>query len=696
MLKHRFSFLLFSLIISISFAQKEATHWYFGQSAGLVFRDGAPAPTWKGRLNSTEAAGAMCDSVGNLLLYSGGTIVLNRDHKIMPNGRGLGGHISSTESNLIVPAPGNQGLYYIFTTGAAEENFAAGMQYSVVDMSLDDGKGDVIVKNQRLFSPAAEKLAAIPHANGCDIWIIGHEYDSDGFRAYRLTENGIEPDVVLSEVGSRHEGLFPAAMNMMFPTNAVGAMATTSDGTRIAVAIHEDGIIELFDFDAQTGRLSNPVSIPFMKKVYGLAFSPDRSKLYTSVRRPVGGIYQFDLQAANIRNSALLLGQPGGDGPGAIQLGPDGRIYIARWRQDYLAIVNRPNRMAPACDFVMDGFPLRRRTRSELGLPEFMSSYLPVPPFNVYNECAESPIFFQFDDANEVSSALWDFGDPASGSDNFSNMLTPVHYFEVAGSYEVRLIRTYQNGQIDTSFRSIQVKGKAEIDLGRDTIVCEGTIIDLAVEAPGKNVSYLWSDGTDSTGFQITQPGRYIVRVTNECGAISDDIIVAYAEEPQAQIQQETGLCPDSTLLLSYTPQALTGYIWQDGSRDESLLITTPGIYTLRMDNVCGTRIDTAFITEANCDCELFISNVFSPNGDNINDVFAPAYNCEVTTYNLQIFDRFGRKMFQTEDPDTPWQGQCRQDECPAGVYFYNFEFQGDPRVTDSLEVHRGSVTLLR
>lgn len=696
MIKYIFLFLFAFILLAETHAQKEATHWYFGLNAGMVFQDGTPAPTWQSALNTQEACGAMCDAKGNLLLYSGGTIVLNKEREIMPNGRGLGGHISSTESNLIVPAPQNPGFYYLFTTGAAEENFTAGMQYSVIDMSLDNGKGDVLIKNQRLFSPAAEKLAAIPHANGCDIWIIGHEYNSNAFRAYRLSENGIEPDVVLSEVGSRHEGLFPAAMNMMFPTNAVGAMATTSDGTQIALAIHEDGIIELFDFDAQTGQLSNPVTIPFLEKVYGLAFSPDKSKLYATNRRPLGGIYQLDLQASDIANSAILLGQPGGDGPGAIQLGPDGKLYIARWRQNYLAVVNQPNRLAPACGFVMDGVPLRRRTSSELGLPELMSSYLPVPKFNVYNDCAESPIFFQFDDVAQVNAAAWDFGDPTSGNDNFSTLNTPTHYFEKAGTYEVRLIRTYQSGRLDTSYRSILVKGKPDISLGNDTILCVGDELNFDLTQPGKNISYIWSDGSDTSIFNITKEGRYIVKVTNTCGSTTEDIIVSYVDPPQSQLGQDKGLCPDSILLLNFTPQRLTSYLWQDGSRDEQFLVSMPGIYSLKIQNVCGSLTDSITITEANCDCELFIPNVFTPNGDNINDQFFPTYNCHITTYSLQIFDRFGRMMYQTEDPNIPWQGQCRQDDCPAGVYYYHFEFQGDARVTDSLEVYQGSVTLFR
>ncbi len=700
MSKSIFLFLFSCMIFSFSLGQKEAVHWYFGQGAGLVFRDGPPASTWQGRLNSQEACGAICDANGNLLMYSGGTIVLNAAHEIMPNGRDLGGHISSTESNLIVPAPQNPGFYYLFTTGAMDENFAAGLQYSVIDMSMDNGKGDVIVKNQRLFGPSAEKLAAIPHANGIDIWIISHEYDSDAFRAYLLTANGIEPAVILSNVGSRHTGLFPAAMNAMHPKNAVGAMATTFDGKKIAVAIFEDGIIELFDFDAATGRLSNPLTIPFLSKVYGLAFSTDKSKLYTTVRRPVGGIYQLDLQAgsaSDIRNSAVLLGQPGGDGPGAIQLGPDGKLYIARWRQDFLAVVHRPNRKAPACDFVMDGIALRRQTSSELGLPIFLSSYLPVPPFNVYNaECVDRSVFFQFDDAAVVNSVLWDFGDPGSGGDNIATTPTAIHRYKNAGVYEVMLVRTYQGGRIDSSFRSIELKGKPTVYLGRDTILCTGDSLFFDLTQSDPNLGYIWSDGSTLPTFQIGKEGRYIARISNECGAMSDDIIVSYAMPPATQLGPDAGLCPDSTLLLSFTPQRLTSYIWQDGSRNEDFLVTQPGNYSLKIQNVCGSLTDSIHIGEANCDCELFIPNVFTPNGDDINDHFSPEYSCQATSFHLQIFDRWGRVVFLSESQEDRWDGSCKQDACPSGVYFYQLDFQGDARVTDTLEVHRGAVSLFR
>jgi len=577
-----------------------------------------------------------------------------------------------------------------------KKNHAVGLQYSIVDMQEDGGKGDVVVRNRSLFGSACEKLAAIPHSNGCDIWIIGHEYNSSAFRAYRLSPNGIEPAVVLSDVGSPHAGLFPAAMNMMFPTNAVGQMATSSDGTKIAVAIHEDGIIEILDFDATNGRLSNPLTLNFQSKIYGLAFSPDKSKLYATVRRPVGGIYQFDLQANDILGSAILLGQPGGDGPGAIQLGPDGKLYIARWRQAFLAVVNQPNRLAPACDFVMDGIQLRRNITSELGLPEFMSSYLPVPAFNVYNSCEDAPIFFQFDDLAQVTSASWDFGDPGSGADNQSSLITPVHYFEDPGSYEVRLIRRYQDGRIDTSYQSVQIDAKPTVNLGNDTILCEGEFLDFDLTQDFKGINYLWSGGIETPVFQITEAGRYVARVENTCGNTADDIVVAYASPPQTRLGADEGLCPDSTLLLSYAPQELTRHFWQDGSQGESFLVIEPGIYSLRSENVCGVLLDSIQITEANCDCELTFSNVFTPNGDNINDVFAPQYNCSAQRYNLAIFDRWGRLIYQTDSQETPWEGACPQDECPDGVYFYQLEFQGDTRVTDSLELHSGSVTLFR
>ena len=156
------------LIASACFAQGENNQWCFGNLCGLDFNSGSPV-AFNSQVNTTEGSASIADASGNLLFYTDGITVWNQNHVAMPNGTGLSGGISSTQSAVIVQQPQTPGIYYIFTT--AEAQGAQGFCYSIVDMSLQAGLGDVTTKNVQLFTPSAEKVCATKHNNGVDIWI---------------------------------------------------------------------------------------------------------------------------------------------------------------------------------------------------------------------------------------------------------------------------------------------------------------------------------------------------------------------------------------------------------------------------------------------------------------------------------------------------------------------------------------------
>ena len=104
--------------------------------------------------------------------------VWNKNHQVMPNGNGLLGNFSSTQSSLIVAQPGSSRYFYIFTTDDFyEDGLQYGFRYSVVDICFDNGLGDVLSdqKNIKLLDTVAEKLTAVKHINGNDFWIIVHK-----------------------------------------------------------------------------------------------------------------------------------------------------------------------------------------------------------------------------------------------------------------------------------------------------------------------------------------------------------------------------------------------------------------------------------------------------------------------------------------------------------------------------------------
>ena len=141
----RFILLIVSLVIALTInAQKEANNWYFGDYAGMNFGFGLPIAVTNGQLTTWEGCSSISTSTGALLFYTDGSLVWNKNHLLMPNGTGLMGHKSSTQSGIIVPKPSDPNHYYIFTVDARDNNLQNGLRYTLVDMTLDGGLGDVV------------------------------------------------------------------------------------------------------------------------------------------------------------------------------------------------------------------------------------------------------------------------------------------------------------------------------------------------------------------------------------------------------------------------------------------------------------------------------------------------------------------------------------------------------------------------
>jgi len=342
-------------------AQSEQNLWYFGQQAGLDFTSGAPTPLKDGKMTTFEGCAVATNKAGQLLFYTNGESIWNRQHQIMPNGRKLQGSGSSTQSALVVPDPGSGNIFYVFTVAPQGTN--VGLRYSIVDMTRANGLGDVPRANLLLISPVAEKLAAVRHQNGRDVWVVAHRWNSNAFVSYLVTPDGVQAGKpILSNIGSMHAG--PGR-------NAIGAMAFSPDGKKLGVALWRDANkFEVFDFDRTTGKVSNPKSFGPYEEAYGVAFSPDGSKLYGTRNGAGGGdaqIWQFDLKTSK----ATQIGNSANRKVGALQLGPDGKIYVAREDNGFLGVIQNPNAAGKAATYVDDGLNLGGR-RSKLGLPSFL------------------------------------------------------------------------------------------------------------------------------------------------------------------------------------------------------------------------------------------------------------------------------------------------------------------------------------
>jgi outer membrane protein OmpA-like peptidoglycan-associated protein len=369
------AFSLFGVAFS-SQAQKEASKWYFGEYAGVDFSANPPVALTDGELTTEEGCVTICDADGKLLFYTDGISVWNREHQKMPNGTGLHGDPSSTQSGVVIAKPNTKDKFYLFTVD--KEAQAKGLSYSMVDMSLEGGMGDVVAteKNVLLRTPVTEKLTAVKHNNGKDIWVISHGWQNNEFASYLVTEKGLQMQPVLCNVGSTHQGS---------TLNTQGYMKSNPDGTNIALALEADHSLELFDFDNKTGMMSNPllIQLPQSSYTYGIEFSPNGSVLYVTAAG-TGKIYQYNLQAGT--NEAIIASQTivgssiGGVWLGALQLAPDGKIYFPIYRSSYLGVIGNPNGLGNDCQFQLNALFLgngngARKPLARLGLPTFAQSF---------------------------------------------------------------------------------------------------------------------------------------------------------------------------------------------------------------------------------------------------------------------------------------------------------------------------------
>ncbi len=428
------------LFSSLAFAQQQASNWYFGYNAGVKFNsNGTVTALTDGQLFTLEGCATLSDTNGNLLFYTDGVTIFNKNHQQMPNGNNLMGDSSTTQSATIVPMPGSATLFYVFTLDAFAG--ANGFRYSVVDMAVNGGLGAVTAaKNVLIYSPSGEKIAIVKHANGTDYWVVTHGWNNNTFYSYLLTSTGVSNTPVVSNLGAFIGGL---------TNNVWGYMKISPNGKKLAVCNSQIDF-ELFDFDSSTGSISNlnvlrTVDLTTTNFDYGVEFSPDSTKLYLSVLNlypSLGQIFQYDLNSSNISASKqIIFTAPFANNPIlALQLAPNNKIYCSVYDLNMLYSINNPNSVGISCDVQTNSVDLLGK-KGQLGLPSFASSFFYLPAITTTTNCVNVPNTFGVANATNPTSATWNFGDG-----NTATGLNPSHTYATAGNYTVSVTVTSASG----------------------------------------------------------------------------------------------------------------------------------------------------------------------------------------------------------------------------------------------------------
>lgn len=373
----KYLFLLFLLIPSICSSQFTTIKWYFGYNAGIDFSSDNPKILNDGKIVSNEGVATVCDEFGKLLFYSDGKNVWNRTHQLMDNGTELSGNTSSTNAAYIVPHPHNDNQFYLFTTDESEQQLKNGLCYSIIDISENDGNGKVILKNQTLNAPNTEKILAIPKESVPEYWIITHDWLESDFLVYTLNPYGIKLEKRISS------DIFSASDSTDFSLS-IGYIKHHRATNKIAMAVFGKGYY-LFDFDILSGNISNKSFIDdtSSKGAYGLEFSQSGRFLYTTsfdTLYHISRLHQFDLDNLHNPESSYLI-TLFSYAAGAIQMGPDNKIYVST-EDNLLSLIEYPDSLTTQCKFKKDVIKLNKNQQVKWGFPRAIPQ-LQTPKFRI-------------------------------------------------------------------------------------------------------------------------------------------------------------------------------------------------------------------------------------------------------------------------------------------------------------------------
>jgi hypothetical protein len=312
---------LLSLVLETQ-GQLQNNHWTFGFYSHVDFSTSPPNGMIPSAIYSPEQCATVSDAAtGQLLFYSDGKSVWNMNNQTMLNGTNLfgGAFLSCTQGPLIVPFPEDPKKYYIFTLDDLEYDIPQldnGLRYTVVDMTLNNGLGDVdpLQKNIFLNNFLSEKMTVVRSESIRGYWVIVHKKESNQFLAYKINGCGLDPNPVISNVGTL---LLGANSNFDPRMPFYGSMKANNAGDRIAMPIDDSNLIDFYSFDPTTGQLFDPITVEVFDNTpgspirkYGCSFSPDGSMFYYTNNI---SIYQLKLSAydsLSISTSHTLIATP--------------------------------------------------------------------------------------------------------------------------------------------------------------------------------------------------------------------------------------------------------------------------------------------------------------------------------------------------------------------------------------------------
>jgi len=713
---------------SYSYAQVEqnrATHWHFGNQKGFDFSSGSPKLVADSQIDAVESCCTMSDLNGNLLFYTNGGGredgesfggIWNHKHELMEGGdlgTTKGGGQSGFQGCLTVPKPLNPNEYFLFTVDHIETlsfqdsefPIGKGLKYFEIDVAENNGNGKV-KEGKNLLNPSFEYIAGTLHGNCIDYWVIAqtsHHYIernadvADTFYVFQITEKGIQSPIKIPMIEGQPDF-----------RDEYGPMKISPDGKRLISGLF------IYDFDNLTGNINNPISLsPYIQNpTASLAFSPNGKYLYNFRLNSLSdtttafayNTYQYDLEASPIDSSEIIIGEvllnlTSRGRVGTPQIAPDGKIYTPFWmgnpfRKIAVTTVDFPDKRGIEASFTFDVEELSENMNERfLRFGNFMDYIFKDKQETTFKESIKD-VNLNCETQEEVIlkappnqlQYVWSI-------DGTSDTLT----VKEAGKYWVNYADGCEEG-VDTFLLKIN-NSQFDVELPEDIVfLCDNEPLVIQPTTTSTSLQLMWQDSTFADAYEITEAGLYTVEARIGLCVAKDSTNAIALATPILDLGKDTIICRGKPLTLSAPNSRYNEYDWIDGNTEAIREIAQAGSYTLTISNVCGTAIDD--INIENCPaCELYIPNVFSPNGDNQNDLlqaFSQA-SCAITDFTMHIMDRWGNSRVELNDLKESWDGKIQNQQSAVGMYFYIAKYTiNRPDGRKEYREQRGDVTLVR
>lgn len=626
--RRNYLFLLAILSVLCINAQpnKRTNHWFFADNIGIDFNSGEPIQGFPCPVDSIDwgSTSTISDTNGNLLFYSNGERVYNKNHQLMDNSWAGIDYVPGAQSALCVPVPGSEKLFYIFTMNIFKLIYNQPLNfYHTIDMNLNSGLGGIIDTDTLPNAwDAAEQLNVSYFNDKSGFWLIVRKYKEHKYAAYKVTSEGVNSNPILSDAPNRYItfGNDPNYGNMKISYNKkyiifiYNFFDVSVADIEVCRFNNTSGEIEfMYSFQLHELFTNNP-----LYQTSSGEFSPDSKFFYVAgflSSENTSHIFQFDMDFVENENlflqSAVQVGEPVGYN---LQLASDGKIYCCSKnnygpQDNIVSVINQPGKKGLACDFQENVLTINN---GAIFLPfvNFATDFLHRFDFDGICESdtfSFDPWFFP-----EPVSIQWNFGDPASGTNNTSFDSHPTHKFTDGGIYEVSVYVVYPDGRIEETSREVEVEYSPEPNLGPDTTICNST--DIILDAECGPHQYVWSTGQFGTSqITVSDTGWYCVEVTSDGGCFGYDsihisnFVIAIADSSNLILSPTT--CGGSTGAirgLDIVGAPPFSYQWYDDlgnpiSTSIDLYQLPVGNYTLQVTdgNNCQTTIGPYSIIDA-------------------------------------------------------------------------------------------------